>query len=80
MDSGSRPPERAAVRATRRVAIDAAKTFLDTNNTAHHHVLVDDNPVDVVTDEPVVSGMPPLPSGHEIDHVDIIVRLRRKSQ
>jgi Fur family transcriptional regulator, iron response regulator len=63
----------------RRVAVDASKTFYDTNKSAHHHFLVEGNLVDIVSDHPLVSGVPSPPSGYEIDHVDVIVRLRRKS-
>ncbi|MGC1448080.1 MAG: iron response transcriptional regulator IrrA [Xanthobacteraceae bacterium] len=65
----------------RRVAVDASKTFFDTNNSAHHHFLVEDKSdlLDIVTDDPLVSGVPAPPSGYEIAHIDVIVRLRRKS-
>jgi Fur family iron response transcriptional regulator len=63
----------------RRVAVDASKTFFDTNNTAHHHFLIENDLVDIVTDHPLISGVPSPPSGYEIDHIDVIVRLRRKS-
>jgi Fur family iron response transcriptional regulator len=65
----------------RRVAVDASKTFFDTNNTAHHHFLIEDKNdlVDIATDDPLVSGVPAPPSGYEIAHIDVVVRLRRKA-
>jgi len=64
----------------RRVAVDASKTFFDTNNSAHHHFLIEDKNdlVDIVTDHPLVSGVPVPPPGYEIAHIDVVVRLRRK--
>ena len=65
----------------RQIAIDARKTFFDTNVSEHHHFLIEDKEelVDIPTSQTIsVDGMPPAPEGHEIKRVDVIVRLRRK--
>jgi Fur family transcriptional regulator, iron response regulator len=64
----------------RQVAVDASKTYFDTNNSAHHHFFVEDKNelMDIPPTNVLVGTMPTPPEGYEIVRVDIVVRLRRK--
>ncbi len=63
------------------LAVESAKTYFDTNTSDHHHFFVEGE--NEVMDIPVsgmsVNGLPEAPAGMEIAHVDVVVRLRRKS-
>lgn len=65
----------------REVVVDRTRVFYDSNAGDHHHIYhVDDGTLtDLNSDEIKVEGLPPLPSGAELDSVDVIVRVRRKS-
>ena len=65
----------------RPLSMDGAKTFFDTNVSNHNHFLVEgENAVIDIPDGQVsVNGLPQAPEGFEITHVDVIVRLRRKT-
>jgi len=62
------------------LAIESSKTYFDTNVSDHHHFyLEDENRVlDIPASDMTVNGLPRLPEGMEIAHVDVVVRLRRK--
>lgn len=63
----------------REVVVDRARVFYDSNAGEHHHIY--DLDAGTLTDldcgEIAVDGLPRLPSGVELDGVDIIVRIRR---
>jgi len=63
----------------RELAIDGAKTFFDTDNSEHHHFVVDgeDTVIDIPADTVDVAALPEPPSGYEIARVDVVVRLRK---
>jgi Fur family iron response transcriptional regulator len=64
----------------RQVAVDASKTFFDTNNSAHHHFFIEDKNdlLDIPTSDLLVGKTPTPPDGYEIARIDVVVRLRRK--
>jgi Fur family transcriptional regulator, iron response regulator len=64
----------------RQVAIDASKSYFDTNNTEHHHFYIEDRHelVDVSPTDIIVGKAPVPPDGYEISRIDVVVRLRRK--
>jgi Fur family iron response transcriptional regulator len=64
----------------RQVAVDASKTYFDTNNSAHHHFFVEDKNelMDIHPTNVLVGNIPIPPVGYEIVRIDIVVRLRRK--
>jgi len=64
----------------RQVAVDASKTFFDTNNSVHHHFFIEDKNdlLDVPTSDLLVGKTPTPPDGYEIARIDVVVRLRRK--
>ena len=64
----------------RQVAVDASRTYFDTNNFPHHHFYVEDKNelIDIPPTNVLVANMPTPPEGYEIIRIDIVVRLRRK--
>ncbi len=64
------------------VVIDSSKTWFDTNVVHHHHFFVeDDNRVfDVPVGDVEFGKLPEPPDGMEISKIDVVVRLRRKSE
>ena len=66
----------------REVAVDGAKSYFDTNTRDHHHFFVEGESrlFDIRDGSITVNGIPMPPEGHEITHVDVVVRVRRKLQ
>ena len=65
----------------RQVAVDASKTYFDTNNSAHHHFFIEDKNelMDIPMSTTMLLGETPIPpEGYEIARIDVVVRLRRK--
>ena len=63
------------------LAVEGSKTYFDTNTSDHHHFFVEgENTVFDIMSGPIrVSDLPDPPEGMEIVNVDVVVRLRRKS-
>jgi Fur family transcriptional regulator, iron response regulator len=63
------------------VAAEGSRTYFDTNVSDHHHFIIEgDNTVfDIEEGRVTVNNLPEPPEGMEIAHVDVIVRLRRKT-
>lgn len=63
----------------RELSIEGAKTYFDTDNSEHHHFLVEgENAVmDIPAAEIEVTTLPQPPEGYEIARVDVVVRLRK---
>ncbi len=65
----------------REVAIEGTKTYFDTNTSDHHHYFYEeDNRVVDIPGGVYLKELPEVPEGMEIAGVDVVVRLRRKSQ
>jgi Fur family iron response transcriptional regulator len=64
----------------RQVAVDASKTYFDTNNSAHHHFFIEDKNelMDIPMSTLLVGECPKPPEGYKIARIDVVVRLRRK--
>ena len=62
------------------LAIESSKTYFDTNTSDHQHFFVEgENEVMDIPDSSLsINGLPEMPEGMEIAHIDVIVRLRRK--
>jgi len=62
----------------REVIADPSRIFYDPNTAPHHHFFdVDTGELtDISADQIHVSGLPPLPTGAQLEGVDVIVRLR----
>jgi len=66
----------------RQVTVDGSKTFFDTNVSPHHHFFVanENDLLDIPHSEVIVGKAPVPPEGYEIERIDVVVRLRRKSR
>lgn len=62
------------------LAIESSKTYFDTNVSDHQHFYLEgENEVmDIPASDMSVNGLPQLPEGMEIAHIDVVIRLRRK--
>ena len=62
------------------LAVESSKTYFDTNTSDHQHFFVEgDNEVMDIPDGSLsIDGLPEVPEGMEIAHIDVVVRLRRK--
>ena len=65
----------------REVVVEAGRSYFDTNASDHHHVLALET--GELTDIPQgtlsVSGLPPVPEGLEVERVEVVVRLRKRT-
>ena len=64
------------------LAVESAKTYFDTNVSDHHHFFVEghNEVLDIPVNNLVIDNLPEPPEGMEIAHVDVVIRLRRKSR
>ncbi|MFT3759621.1 Fur family transcriptional regulator [Thauera sp.] len=64
----------------RELIIDPDRVVFDSNTDPHYHLYdVDTGEVsDVAADELKVVGVPRLPEGVELEHLDVIIRVRSK--
>jgi Fur family transcriptional regulator, iron response regulator len=64
----------------RRVSVDGAKTYFDTNVRAHQHFYVEDRHelVDIPDPKLMLQVIPDTPAGYEISRIDMVVRLRKR--
>jgi len=65
----------------REVIVDPAKVFYDPTTVSHHHFYNADTGelLDVESDSLLMGELPPLPSGTEVDGIDIVIRIRNSS-
>ncbi|CDO47821.1 ferric uptake regulator [Bartonella tribocorum] len=67
------------------IAVEGSKTWFDTNTSDHYHFYIEgenrifDIPCDLEKAS-IIRNLPTPPEGMEISHVDLIVRLKQKSQ
>jgi Fur family iron response transcriptional regulator len=63
----------------REVAIDASRSYFDTDTSDHQHFYLEDEQrvVDIPSTSIVINGLPEPPPGTVVTHVDVIVRVRR---
>lgn len=63
------------------LAVESAKTYFDTNVSDHHHFFIEgqNEVLDIPVSNIQIGNLPEPPEGMEISHVDVVVRLRRKS-
>jgi len=66
----------------REITIDGAKTYFDTNLNNHQHFLTEEAHILVDLPQQLIdfSQLPEPPEGMEIARVDVVVRLRRKTE
>lgn len=65
----------------REVAIDASRSYFDTDTSDHHHFYLEDEQrvVDIPSTSIVINGLPEAPQGMVVTHVDVIVRVKKLS-
>lgn len=65
----------------REVGVEAGRSYFDTNVSEHHHVLdvASGGLMDIPAGMLTIGGLPEAPEGFEVERVDVVVRLRRKS-
>lgn len=63
----------------REVAIDASRSYFDTDTSDHHHFYVEDEQrmIDIPADSVVFKSLPSAPEGMEVSHVDVVIRVRK---
>ena len=63
----------------REVAVDASRSYFDTDTSDHHHFYLEDEQrvVDIPSTSIVINGLPEAPDGMMVTHVDVIVRVRK---
>jgi Fur family transcriptional regulator, iron response regulator len=64
----------------REVAIDASRSYFDTDTSDHHHFYLEDEQrvIDIPSNSIVLQGLPEAPRGMVVTHVDVIVRVRKQ--
>ena len=63
----------------REIAIDASRSYFDTDTSDHHHFYLEDEQrvIDIPTTSIAIAGLPEPPKGMVVTHVDVIVRVRK---
>jgi len=63
----------------REVAIDAARSYFDTDTSDHHHFYVEDEQrmIDIPAESVEFKALPQAPAGMEVSHVDVVIRVRK---
>lgn len=63
----------------REVAVDASRSYFDTDTSDHHHFYLEDEQrvIDIPSSEMVIHNLPDAPRGMEVTHVDIVIRVKR---
>lgn len=64
----------------REVAIDASRSYFDTDTSDHHHFYLEDEQrvIDIPTSSIEILGLPEPPDGTKITHVDVVIRVKRR--
>ncbi len=62
------------------VALDAQRSYFDTNTGAHQHFYCEDTGelIDIPGETIEVSGLPLPPRGMDVERVDVVVRVKRR--
>ena len=66
----------------REVAVDASRSYFDTDTSDHHHFYLEDEQrvIDIPPNSIVLQGLPEAPRGMMVTHVDVIVRVKKTPQ
>jgi Fur family transcriptional regulator, iron response regulator len=66
----------------REVAVDASRSYFDTDTSDHHHFYIEDEQrvIDIPPNSIVLQGLPEAPRGMMVTHVDVIVRVKKTPQ
>ena len=65
----------------REITVDSTRTYFDTNTGDHHHMFLEheDRVIDVPSSSVSVNRLPEIPEGMELVSVDVLVRVRPKT-
>ena len=63
----------------REVAVDASRSYFDTDTSDHHHFYVEDEQrmIDIPASSVEFAALPAAPSGMKVSHVDVVIRVRK---
>ena len=63
----------------REVAVDASRSYFDTDTSGHHHFYVEDEQrmIDIPAASVEFAALPDAPKGMTISHVDVVIRVRK---
>jgi Fur family transcriptional regulator, iron response regulator len=63
----------------REVAVDASRSYFDTDTSDHHHFYVEDEQrmIDIPAESVAFASLPQAPKGMQVSHVDVVIRVRR---
>jgi Fur family iron response transcriptional regulator len=63
----------------REVAVDASRSYFDTDTSDHHHFYIEDEQrvVDIPASAIVIQNLPEPPKGMSVTHVDVVVRVKK---
>ncbi len=63
----------------REVAVDAARSYFDTDTSDHHHFYLEDEQrvIDIPASSIVIQNLPEPPPGMSVTQVDVVVRVRK---
>ena len=64
----------------REVAVDAARSYFDTDTSDHHHFYVEDEQrmIDIPATAVEFKTLPEVPHGMVMSHVDVVIRIRKQ--
>ena len=63
----------------REVAVDASRSYFDTDTSDHHHFYVEDEQrmIDIPASSVEFANLPEAPEGMKVSHVDVVIRVRK---
>ena len=63
----------------REVAVDASRSYFDTDTSDHHHFYLEDEQrvIDIPASARIIQTLPEPPKGMTVTHVDVVVRVRK---
>ncbi len=63
----------------REVAVDASRSYFDTDTSDHHHFYVEDEQrmIDIPASSVEFAALPEAPRGMQVSHVDVVIRVRK---
>ena len=63
----------------REVAVDASRSYFDTDTSDHHHFYLEDEQrvIDIPASSIVIQNLPEPPHGMSVTHVDVVVRVKK---
>lgn len=64
----------------RELAFEGMRSVFDTDTSRHHHFYLTEESriIDIPADSLLVTDLPGIPDGYEVNRVEVVVRLRRK--